>query len=62
MSDHICEIILVRSCRGHFTFVLNEKSLSRFVPIGSIHLTQMRGAGGDTGKVHLTQSVQQNKM
>ncbi len=28
MSDHICEIILVRSCRDRFTFRLSEKSPS----------------------------------
>ncbi len=41
MSDHIREIILLRSCRDRFTFVWNEKSPSRFEPIGSSHLTQM---------------------
>ncbi len=34
MSHHICKIILVKSCRERFTFVLNEKSPSSFVPIG----------------------------
>ncbi len=33
MSGLICEIILARSCRDRFTFVLNEKFLSCFMPI-----------------------------
>ncbi len=54
MSDHLHEIILVRSCRDHFTFVLNEKFSSCFVPIGSSHLTQMaKKKKKDTGKGHL---------
>ncbi len=40
-SHHICKTILVRSCRDGFTFMLNEKSPSRFMPICSSHLTQM---------------------
>ncbi len=28
MSDHIREIILIRSCRNYFTFLLNKKSKS----------------------------------
>ncbi len=39
MSDHMRKIILVTSYRDHFTFVLNEKSTSHFMPIGSSHLT-----------------------
>ncbi len=56
LSDHIREIILVRSCRDRFIFVLNEKIPSRFMPIGLSHLIQM--AKKDTGKVHLTHSAQ----
>ncbi len=41
MSDHIRKIIiLLRSCVDHLTFVLNEKSLSHFMPIGLSHLTR----------------------
>ncbi len=41
MYHHTREVILVRSCRDGFTFVLNEKFPSHFTPIGSSHLTQM---------------------
>ncbi len=53
VPDHIREIIFVRSCKDRFTFVLNEKYPSRFVPIGSSHLTQMPPKRS-TGKAHLT--------
>ncbi len=45
MSDRIRKIILVRSRRDHFTFVLNEKFPSRFMPIDSSHSTQMPKKG-----------------
>ncbi len=40
MSDHIHKIILVRSCRK-FNICIKWNIPSRFMPIGSSHLTQM---------------------
>ncbi len=39
--DHIRKIILVKSCKDRFTFVLHEKFTSCFIPVGSSCLTQM---------------------